>query len=407
MLLLSGKNDSIILYGVIVILFGITLQACSQSSGRVLHEADVAVGAERTKEYFPYLQNKRVGLVANQTSLIGKVHIKDTLDATGINLVRIFSPEHGFQGKKDAGEEWNGYIDETTGIPIVSLYGKHRKPKEKYITDLDVVVYDIQDVGVRFYTYISTMHYVMEACAKEGVTFLVLDRPNPNGFYVDGPVLDPHFRSFVGMHPVPVVYGMTAAEYARMINKEGWLKNDRTCPLRWVTCKNYTHSDYYQLSTFPSPNLSSMRAIYLYPSLALFEGTDISVGRGTSFPFEVFGHPQLGMGDFYFTPESIPGKALHPKHQGEKCRGVDLRNVSIDSLRQSHIQLKWLRKAYQHFPDSGDFFNGFFRKLSGNKRLKKQVIQHKEDSAIRKSWQKELKKFKNIRSHYLLYPDFD
>ncbi len=381
---------------------------CSSQQNNNSTKKKIIVGAERTHLYFPLLQNKRVGLVANHTSMIGQTHIKDSLVSAGINLTRIFSPEHGFRGVKDAGEKWDGYVDEQTGIPIVSLYGQDRKPQKKDMAGLDIIIFDIQDVGVRFYTYISTMHYVMSACAEWDIHFLILDRPNPNGFYVDGPVLNKKYSSFVGMHPVPILHGMTIAEYARMINEEGWLEGRKKCQLKWIPCNHYTHSDYYELPHDPSPNLQTMRAVYLYPSLGLFEGTKISVGRGTPYPFEVFGHPDLDFGNYYFTPKSIPGKSLHPKHKGEKCRGMDLRDIPLDSLKNMKcIQLQWLRKAYQHFPNQQAFFNSFLNKLTGTNNLKNQIEQGVTEKTIRESWQKELKKFMNIRKKYLLYPDFD
>ncbi len=396
------KTFFILLYCLIV------FSDCTCQQHNNINENKIFVGAERTQLYFPLLENKRIGLVANHTSMIGQTHIKDSLVAAGINLVRIFSPEHGFRGVKDAGEKWDGYVDESTGIPIVSLYGKDRKPRENDIAGLDIIIFDIQDVGVRFYTYISTMHYVMSACAEWNIHFLVLDRPNPNGFYVDGPVLDKQYSSFVGMHPVPIVHGMTIAEYAHMINEEGWLEGQKKCQLQWVLCKNYAHHDYYELPRDPSPNLQTTRAVYLYPSLGLFEGTKISVGRGTPRPFEVFGHPDIQFGDFYFTPESIPGRSLHPKHEGQECRGIDLRDIPLDSLKNMKcIQLKWLIKAYQHFPKQEDYFNSFFEKLTGTGILRKQIKQNVSEKTIRESWRKDLSHFMKTRKKYLLYPDYE
>jgi uncharacterized protein YbbC (DUF1343 family) len=363
--------------------------------------------AHDVKNYLPLLKNKSIALVANHTTVVGEVHLADTLLALGIDLVKIFSPEHGFKGKKAAGEQWEAYADNETGLPIVSLYGRNKKPLPEDIQGIDIVVFDIQDVGVRFYTYISTMHYVMEACAEHDIDFIVLDRPNPNGFYVDGPVLDTNYSSFVGMHPVPIVYGMTIAEYARMINGQGWLKNGVSCNLKCIPCINYTHQSYYKLKHHPSPNLQNMRSIYLYPSLGLFEGTKISIGRGTDFPFQVFGHPELDIGNFHFTPYNMPGIANNPKHEGKKCKGFDLRDISLDTLRSYRsIQLKWLINAYNHFPENNKFFTSFFNTLVGGKKLQEQIKSGISPKEIRESWQQKLDDFKAIRKQYLMYEDF-
>ena len=284
----------------------------------------IQVGAEQTQKYLPLLKNKRIALVANQSSLINSTHLVDSLLALNINLVKIFSPEHGFRGNADAGEVVSDNIDGKTGIPVISMYGKNKKPQSENLKDVDIMVFDLQDVGVRFYTYISSLHYVMEACAGNNIPLIVLDRPNPNGFYIDGPVLEKEFTSFIGMHPVPIVYGMTIGEYAKMINGEKWLKNEVKCDLTVIKCENYTHNSLYKLPVKPSPNLPDITSVYLYPSLCLFEGTIMSVGRGTKFPFHCYGHPDFKIASFKFKPVSIPGAAKHPKYEGKTCNGINV-----------------------------------------------------------------------------------
>lgn len=367
----------------------------------------IKTGAEQTGNYIPLLKNKKIALVANHTSNINGAHLVDSLLSLGVNIQKIFSPEHGFRGKADAGEHVKNYIDEKTGIPVISLYGSSKKPKLDDLDGIDMVVFDLQDVGVRFYTYISTMHYVMEACAEKKVELLILDRPNPNGFYVDGPVLDTAYSSFVGMHPIPIVHGMTIAEYAQMINGEGWLKNGLECDLNYIACLNYTHDSLYQLPVNPSPNLQNMLSVYLYPSLGFFEGTSLSVGRGTDFPFQVFGGPDLQSVEFTFTPRSINGASKYPKHENKQCYGVDLRNIEKDKLiAQKKINLDWVIFGYQNVKNQDDFFNNFFYNIAGNKTLKQQITQGDSAQEIRKGWQADLKKFKRIRKKYLIYEDF-
>lgn len=370
---------------------------------------EVIVGAERTELYLPYLKTKRVALVVNHSSLVFDQHLVDYLIKSGVDIKRIFAPEHGFRGEADAGEYIPSTIDSLTGIQIRSLYGTNKKPTPADLREVDVLVFDIQDVGARFYTYISTMHYAMEASAENGVEFLVLDRPNPNGFYIDGPVLQKGTESFVGMHPVPVVHGMTVGEYAKMINGEGWLAGRVSCKLSVVEVVGWDHSDFYQLPVRPSPNLPNMTSIYLYPSLALFEGTNVSIGRGTDFPFQVFGSPYLNAGLFEFVPTPKPG-AMNPKHHGMTCRGIDLRPEGAWSVVQNRsINLEWLILAYNNTYNKEDFFlkNGFFDLLSGNRKLHQQVVNGTSPDKIRKSWTKELEDFQSIRSKYLLYPDFE
>ena len=285
---------------------------------------EVRVGAEDVPSYLPLIQAKKVAIVANATSVVKGTHLVDTLLTLGVEVKRVFAPEHGFRGKADAGEHVNDEVDAATGLPIISLYGKNKKPSKEQLTEIQAVVFDIQDVGVRFYTYLSTLHYVMEACAENDIPLIVLDRPNPNGFYIDGPMMESGFESFVGLHPVPLVYGMTIGEYAQMINGEGWLANGASCDLTVVKCQAYDHEILYELPIPPSPNLPNMSSVYLYPSLALFEGTVVSVGRGTDFPFQVVGHPDFEPGPFRFTPAPNEG-AKYPKLEGVKCKGLDLR----------------------------------------------------------------------------------
>ena len=364
---------------------------------------EIQTGADQIDVWYPLLAGKRVALVGNQTSEINGVHLVDTLISLGIRPVKVFSPEHGFRGKADAGQLIPDGKDSITGIDVVSLYGDHKKPTALDLADVDIIVFDIQDVGARFYTYISTMHYVMEACAENGKMFIVLDRPNPNGNYIDGPVLEPKNQSFVGMHPVPVVHGMTIGEYARMINGEGWLKAGMQCDLRIIPCLHYDHSKEYILPVQPSPNLPNQEAIYLYPSLAFFEGTVISVARGTLFPFQAFGHPELLAGDFYFVPESTPGASLNPPLKNQKCRGIDLRKFSFENDRPDSLRLDWLIWAYNNISEKDKFFNNFFIKLSGTADLQAQIQSGMPENEIRESWEPKLSAFKEIRDKYLLY----
>ena len=381
---------------ILVLLSAMSFNACSQ----------VIVGADQTADYLPILSGKRVGVVANQTSVIGQTHLVDTLLNIGINIKCVFGPEHGFRGTADAGEHLSDNIDAKTGLPVISLYGKHRKPTAADMDSLEMVVFDIQDVGVRFYTYISTLHYVMEACAENNVPLLVLDRPNPNGFYIDGPVLDTATtRSFVGMHPVPLVHGMTIGEYAMMINGEHWLTGGEICQLMVVPCRNYTHRTHYQLPIKPSPNLPTYRSVLLYPSLGLFEGTFMSVARGTDFPFEAIGHPDYNVAPFRFTPHSVEG-AKYPPFKDVLCRGYDLRQISIDSLESAaRINLKWLIDSHEYFLSKPDFFQSFINKLAGSE-LRNQIEKGMTEDEIRQSWQEGLKNFQTIRKKYLLYEDF-
>ncbi len=380
----------------------------TQAKGLENQTADtkpILVGAARIDQYYDLINNKNIALVVNQTSMIGNTHLADTFLSLGINIQTIFAPEHGFRGKADAGEKVVDGIDTKTGIPLLSLYGKNKKPKPEQLSNIDLVIFDIQDVGARFYTYISTLHYVMEACAENGVEVLVLDRPNPNGHYVDGPILAPGYESFVGMHPIPVVHGMTIAEYAKMVNGEGWLKGGIECELTTISCENYNHEEIYELPIKPSPNLPNNRSIYLYPSLCFFEGTTVSVGRGTNTQFQVYGHPDLAGGAYEFTPKPMPG-AKYPKHKGKVCQGHDLTRIALEKIRNNRgIDLSFLIDAYQNMPKNEPFFlkNLFFDKLAGGDKLRKQIIEGKTEAEIKATWQEGLLEFQKVRAKYLMY----
>jgi uncharacterized protein YbbC (DUF1343 family) len=368
---------------------------------------DIKPGAARTEEYVPLLAGKRAGIVANNISLINSTNIVDSLKNLGINIVKIFAPEHGFLGTAEAGELISDSVSSKDNVSIISLYSDKKKPAAGDLQNIDIMVFDIQDVGVRFYTYISTMHYVMEACAEEKIPLIILDRPNPNGFYVDGPVLQKQYRSFTGMHPVPVVYGMTIGEYAGMINGEKWLNGGVQCELEIVLCENYSHGYYYELPASPSPNLQNMRSVYLYPSLCLFEGTVMNVGRGTDFPFQVYGHPAYKDKEFFYMPRKT-AETKNPRHRNMKCYGVDLRNRDIESIRsEKQINLSYIIDAYKKMDKPENFFTDYFNYLAGNGILKKQIIDGLTDGQIRSSWHDDLTDFKTIRKKYLLYPDFE
>ena len=364
-------------------------------------------GAYMTGEYLSLLQGRKIGIVANNTSLINKTHLVDSLISLKINITKIFGPEHGFRGNEPNGKEINNDSDPKTGIQVISLYGNHKKPTKADLENIDIMVFDIQDVGARFYTYISTLTYVMEACAENNIPLIVFDRPNPNGYYVDGPVLAPAFTSFVGMHPVPIVYGMTIGEYATMVNGEKWVNEGKQCSLTIIKCDNYKHKSRYQLPVQPSPNLQDMKAIYLYPSLCLFEGTIVSVGRGTDKPFKVFGHPQLTNGTIIFLPEPIKGISEDPPLKGLLCSGHNVEKASEKIKKQGQLELTWLLETYNDIGAKTKFFNSYFDKLAGNNKLREQIIAGKSETEIRKSWQPSLDVFKKIRKKYLLYPDFE
>ena len=362
----------------------------------VFSYSQIIVGAERTNSYIKLIQEKKIAIVGNQSSLIQKKHLVDSLLKRNINIIKVFSPEHGFRGTEDAGAKIEDGIDEKTGIPIISLYGRNKKPTNDQIKEIDIILFDIQDVGARFYTYISTLHYVMEAASENNVKVIVLDRPNPNGHYVDGPVREDRFKSFVGMHPVPIVHGMTIGEYALMINGENWASNK--CDLVVIKMENYNHNTHYDLPVKPSPNLPNAKAVNLYPSLCLFEGTNVSIGRGTDYPFQQFGSPYL-KANYSFIPKSTIG-SLKPKHENKKCYGFDLKH---EEIFYNSLNLNWIIYCYNNTTDKEKFFNNFFDKLAGTDKLRKQIINGLSEDEIKENWKKDLYEFKKIRKKYLIY----
>jgi len=363
-------------------------------------------GADQSQLYLPMLKGKRVGLVVNQTAQVGKVHLVDFLKSKQVTITGIFAPEHGFRGDHSAGEKVKTNVDPKTGITVYSLYGNQKKPSKEVLAKMDVLIFDIQDVGARFYTYISTLHYVMEACAENNKTLIILDRPNPNGHYIDGPILDTAFKSFVGMHPVPVVHGCTIAEYALMINGEGWLKNKAQCKLEVIKIKNYKHWDAYQLPVRPSPNLPNMSSVYLYPSLCFFEGTNYSIGRGTPYPFQFVGKPDCSIGSDSLIPKNLPGIADHPPHEGKLCIGFNLTEYGKQvAFHSKQINLFWLLDLYKNDADKANFFTPFFDKLAGTDQLRKQIIASKSEAEIRATWQEGLDQYRKKRMRYLMYAD--
>lgn len=381
-----------------------------KSSGQ---QGTLLTGADQTSQYLSDLKGKKVGMVVNPTSIIGNAHSVDSLRSLGINIVKVFGPEHGFRGEASAGAKVNSNIDAKTGLPVISLYGSHYKPTVADLKGIDIMVFDIQDVGVRFYTYISTLHYIMEACAENKIKLLVLDRPNPNGFYVDGPMLEEKFKSFIGMHPIPVLHGMTIGEYAAMINGEGWLKGKVRCDLKIVKLKGYNHRMDYTLPVKPSPNLNTQQSILLYPSLCLFEGTIISQGRGTQMPFQILGSPALkGKYKFTFTPVSIKGMSETPLHQNQLCYGLDLRKYDTSVFKKTgRLNLSWLMDMYKAYPEKEKFFDfkqskqiNNFDRLAGNDKLQKQIASGMSEEQIRASWEPGLSAYKQMRKKYLLYP---
>ncbi|MFT7351798.1 MAG: hypothetical protein ACI9XR_001557 [Flavobacterium sp.] len=414
---------------VLSILFSFGLLSISASCGKTSHstntipkglqmsnatiiaiEKNLYTGAENIEAYLPTLKNKKVGIVTNQTGIVSNlsnqvwkenvkaISIVDFLLSKKIDITTIFAPEHGFRGTADAGEHVIDGKDAKTNLPIISLYGNNKKPKAEQLKGLDIMVFDLQDVGARFYTYISSLHYIMEACAENNIELIVLDRPNPNGSIVDGPILEKEFTSFVGMHQIPLLHGMTIGEYANMINSEKWMANGITCKLTVVPCLNYNHNKKYSLPEKPSPNLPNDQAINLYASLCLFEGTNVSVGRGTEMQFQIYGSPFLSKSSFSFTPKPNFG-AKDPLYNGKLCYGENLTTIQ----KVTQLELKWLLKAYNETADKSKFFNSFFTKLAGTEKLQQQIEAAKSEQDIRKSWEKGLADFSEIRSKYLLY----
>jgi uncharacterized protein YbbC (DUF1343 family) len=394
----------IVTYKVIVVTAVLFFSACSSVTPVTQITKKIQVGAEQDATYLPLLKDKKVALVVNQSSRVNDQHLLDYLLSQNINVVRIFAPEHGFRGDYDAGAHVENAIDPTTGIAITSIYGSNKKPAKSLMDEIDLVIFDIQDVGVRFYTFISSMHYMMEAAAESNTQFMLFDRPNPNGRFVDGPILDKQFQSFVGMHPIPVLHGMTLAEIAKMIKGEGWINQADNLSLTTIANQHYTRDMPYALPIAPSPNLPNNQAIQLYPSLCFFEATPVSIGRGTVFPFQVLGHDKVPLGQFEFTPVSTPGAALNPKLKGQLLFGQDLRQSNIQGL-----DLDVLITAYQQFNHAGlTFFSraGFMDKLAGTDSLRLAIEQGKTAEQIKDEWQQDLQAFRALRKPYLLYPDY-
>jgi uncharacterized protein YbbC (DUF1343 family) len=372
----------------------------------------IVTGAEQLNQYLPWLKGKRVALLANPTTIIGKTHLVDSLISLGVNVVKVFGPEHGFRGNASAGAKVEDETDAKTGIPIISLYGKKNKPSKEDMADVDIMIYDLQDVGVRFYTNINALARLMEVCQENGKTLIILDRPNPNGYLIDGPILDMQFKSGIGMFPIPMAHGLTVAEFAQMANGEGWLTNKVKCDLKIVKVANYTHDMAYTLPVSPSPNLNTQQAVLLYPSTCMFEGTYLNLGRGTYFPFTVLGSPELkGIYDFSFTPVSIKGMAETPLHMDQVCYGIDLRQYDVSKLRESgQINFQWIMELYKAYPFKEKFFDsklskemGSIEKLIGVASFRQQLMDGKSEAEIRASWEPGLSNYKTMRKKYLLY----
>ena len=383
----------------IILLFGLLLASLGAPA-----QDRIETGAEQTGRYLPLLEGRRVGIMTNHTGTVGRTHLVDTLRSLGVDIRVVFAPEHGFRGQADAGESVASYRDRKTGIDVVSVYGSTKRPPDSVMQRLDVLLFDIQDVGLRYYTYLSSMHYLMEACAANGKRLIVLDRPNPNGFYVDGPVLEAKHRSFVGMHPIPVVHGMTLGELARMIDGEGWLRDGLRCKLTVIPCRGYTHRSRYRLPTAPSPNLPNMRSVYLYPSLCFFEGTPVSLGRGTDFPFQAYGHPEL-QGDFSFTPRSNAG-AKNPPLKDKLCHGVDLRTAPSDErIWERGVDLGYVIDCYRQLNLGEKFFTSMFDRLTGTDYVRQMILQGAGADRIKARWADDVERFKQTRKPYLLYEE--
>ncbi len=385
---------------IVILMMALVLTNCKNQNKSVL-----VTGADQTFSYLRYLEGKNVAITINQSSTIGMKPLLDSLLTLGTKVVKVFGPEHGFRGKASDGANIKNDTDEKTGIPIISLYGDHYKPSIEDLSGVDIMIFDIQDVGVRFYTFLSTLHNVMEACAENNIELIVLDRPNPNDFYVDGPVREENFKSFVGMDPIPIVHGMTFGEYAQMLNGEGWLENKVKCKLKVIKMLNYKHGKQYILPIPPSPNLNTQQSILLYPSLCLFEGTEISQGRGTYFPFQVLGNPELkGKYSFSFKPVSINGMSENPPQVNLECYGLDLRNYNTNIFKETgRINLAWLIEFYKAYPVKDKFFTGYFDELAGTDKLREQIIAGKTEKEIHDSWEPGLSQYKILRGKYLLY----
>lgn len=392
----------------------IALFSCSVNKNVTTQDGGIQTGAEQIKRYLPYLKGKRVAMMANQTTIVGPTHLVDTLRKLGINIVKVFGPEHGFRGNASAGAKVADEIDSATGIPLISLYGGKSKPSAEDLADVDIMIYDLQDVGCRFYTNINALAKMMEACADNKKELLILDRPNPNGYFIDGPILDMQFKSGIGQFPIPITHGLTIGEFAAMLNGEGWLAKGVVCPIKVIPVANYRHSMPYTLPVRPSPNLNTQQSIILYPSLCLFEGTILSQGRGTYFPFTVLGSPKLaGQYSFSFTPKGIPGMAETPLHMNETCYGLDLRTIDpAEIFKAGKINLQWMMELYKAYPEKEKFFDykqskqmGNIDKLAGVAEFKEQIRQGISEDSIRRTWEPGIQAFKVKRAKYLIYPD--
>lgn len=373
----------------------------------------IKTGADQTEKYLSYIKGKRIGIVSNLTTIIGKSHLVDSLHKLGVNIVSVFGPEHGFRGNASAGSQVKDEVDSATGIQIISLYGPRRKPRQEDMDAIDMMIYDMQDVGCRFYTNINVLARIMESCAENNKELLILDRPNPNAYLVDGPILDMKLKSGIGMFPIPISHGLTIAEFAQMLNGEGWLANKEKCKLKIIPVANYNHNMPYTLPVKPSPNLNTQQSIMLYPSTCLFEGTALNHGRGTYFPFTIFGAPELkGKYSFSFTPIGIPGMAETPLHMNKLCYGLDLRNYDTEKLRKTKkINIQWMMELYKAFPDKERFFDfkqsnqiNNINLLAGTTLFKQQIIAGTSEDEIRKSWEPGLSNYKTMRKKYLIYP---
>lgn len=404
---------SFISVGIILLFACNKKQVASKYTVATTPKTEIITGADQIAAYLPLLKGKRVGMLVNQTSIIGKKASVDSLLSLGVNIVKVFGPEHGFRGNASAGAKVNNEIDQKTGIPIISLYGKFKRPTKEHLADVDIMIFDIQDVGARFYTYINTLAHVMESCAEFDKELIILDRPNPNGFLVDGPILEKNLYSGIGMFPIPIAHGLTIGEFAQMINGEGWIPNKQQCKLKIIKIANYTHEMPYDLPVFPSPNLNSQQSILLYPSTCLFEGTILSQGRGTYIPFTVLGAPALkDKYKFSFKPMSIQGMSETPLHQNEDCFGLDLRKYDASIFRKTkQINISWMMELYKAYPMKDKFFDktqskqmGDINKLAGTEKFKQQIIDGVSEAEIRKSWEPGLSDFKVLRKKYLIYP---
>jgi len=396
------------------ILFLLFFFSCSVNRKSSSTDTGIQTGAEQMNKYLPYLKGKRVAMMANQTTIVGTSHLVDTLRKSGIQIVKVFGPEHGFRGNASAGAKVADEVDSATGIPLISLYGGKSKPSAEDLADVDVMIYDLQDVGCRFYTNINALAKMMEACAENKKELLILDRPNPNGYFIDGPILDMKYKSGIGQFPIPITHGMTIGEFAAMLNGEGWLAKGVVCPIKVIPVANYKHSMPYNLPVRPSPNLNTQQSIILYPSLCLFEGTIISQGRGTYYPFTILGSPKLvGQYSFSFTPQGIKGMAETPLHMNEVCYGLDLRTIDPTVIMQAgKINLQWMMELYRAYPEKEKFFDykqsnqmGNIDKLAGVAEFKEQIRQGISEDSIRRTWEPGLQAFRVKRAKYLIYPD--